>query len=312
MSPSCSADDMETIMPDPHSDPPDLRRMLAAVGIERFFADYWQRRTLALALEAEDFARILDEVGPLDIARFAGTAREGAQAWVANDYIAHSVIPVDAPNAEKLFSIGATLYFINVPLERLTHGLADFLGAPRQKVIASLFLTPATGGASPHFDKNENFTIQLTGAKRWIVGDTPMIAAPPDGTMLGQAIPPSLKNLLGEMKEPPNQTVDMRPGSLIYVPRGTVHRTEAGEVSWSLNLSYSPSMWLDLVRVGLQQRLVESARWRGTVTGVGDACDPAVRAANIIPELAAELRGILADPDELNSLCRAFLDHPDG
>ncbi|HWX90407.1 MAG TPA: cupin domain-containing protein [Rhizomicrobium sp.] len=299
-------------MPDPRPDPPDLRRMLAAVGVERFFADYWQRRTLALALEVENFARILDEVGPLDIARFTGLAREGAQAWVANDYIAHSVIPVDAPNAEKLFGIGATLYFINVPIDRLTHSLADFLGAPRQKVIASLFLTPSTGGASAHFDKNENFTIQLTGAKRWIVGEFPTVASPPDGYMLGQTIPPSLKNLLGEAAEQPNQTVDMRPGTLLYVPRGTVHRTEAGEVSWSLNLSYSPSMWLDLVKVGLQRQLAASARWRGTVTGVGKACDPAAREANRLPELIAELRETLADPDELDKLCRAFLDYPDG
>jgi ribosomal protein L16 Arg81 hydroxylase len=299
-------------MLDPRPDPPDLRRMLAAVGVEQFFADYWQRRTLALALKAEDFARILDEVGPLDIVRFAGQAREGTQAWVANDYVAHSVIPVDAPDAEMLFGIGATLYFINIPINRLTHSLADFLGAPRQKVIASLFLTPATGGASPHFDKNENFTIQLTGAKRWIVAQAPTVTAPPDGYMLGQTIPPSLGNLLGEAKEQLNQTVDMRPGTLLYVPRGTIHRTEAGEESWSLNLSYSPSMWLDLVRVGLQRYLAASARWRGTVTGVGETCDPAAREANRLPELIAELRETLADPDELNRLCRAFLDYPDG
>ena len=299
-------------MPDPRPEPPDLRQMLAGLGIERFFADYWQRRTLALALNPDDFARIVEEIGPLDIARFAGQAREGAQAWIANEYVAHSVIPVDAADAEKFFSIGATLYFINVPIERLTNSLADFLGAPRQKVIASLFLTPATGGASPHFDKNENFTIQLTGAKRWIVAETPAITAPPDGYMLGQTVPPSLKGLLAEAKEPPDQTVDMRPGTLLYVPRGTVHRTEAGDMSWSLNLSYSPSMWLDLVRVALQRRLHASPRWRGTVAGVGSTCAPEARTANILPELAAELRDILADPNQLDQLCRDFFDRPDG
>jgi ribosomal protein L16 Arg81 hydroxylase len=299
-------------MPDHGPDPPDLRRILANIGVERFFTDYWQRRTLALPLDRDDFACILDEIGPLDISRFAGMAREGAQAWVANDYIAHSVIPVDGPNAEKLFSIGATIYFINVPIERLTHRLADFLGAPRQKVIASLFLTPATGGASPHFDKNENFTIQLTGTKRWIVSAAPTVTAPPDGMVLGQAVPPSLTALLGDAKEQPNLTIDMRPGTLLYVPRGAVHRTQAGDVSWSLNLSYSPAMWLDLVRIGLQRHLAESERWRGTVTGLGQACDPAAQAFNGFPQLAAELSAILTDPDELDRLCRIFLDHPDG
>ncbi len=293
-------------------DLPDLRRLLAPLGVERFFAEYWQRRSLALQLEADDFARIAEEIGPLDIARFAGAAREGAQAWLANDYVAHSVIPVDAANAEKFFAIGATLYFLNVPLDRLTDSLADFLGAPRQKVIASLFLTPATGGASPHFDKNENFTIQLTGAKSWIVSDTPMIAAPLDGYMLGQHIPPSLTGLLPAAQDRPEHAVSMRPGSLLYVPRGSVHRTEAGEVSWSLNLSYSPAMWLDLLRVGLRRRLGGSARWRGTVTGVGQSCDPAAKTANILPELAAELRAMLAEPDALDQLGRDFFEQPDG
>ncbi len=32
----------------------------------------------------------------------------------------------------------------------------------------------------------------------------------------------------------------------------------------------------------------------------------------MLPELIAELRAILADPDELDGICRAFLDHPDG
>jgi hypothetical protein len=71
-------------------------------------------------------------------------------------------------------------------------------------------------------------------------------------------------------------------------------------------------MWLDLVRIGLQRRLAASARWRGTVTGVGKASDPEARTANILPELVAELRAILADPEQLDQFCRDFLDHPDG
>jgi ribosomal protein L16 Arg81 hydroxylase len=214
-------------------------------------------------------------------------------------------------NAARFHDIGATLYFVNVPLPALTDSLADFLGAPRQKVIASLFFTPTGGGAVPHFDKNENFTIQLTGAKRWQIGETPMVAGAPDGYTLGSsAITPALAPLLADVQRPPEEPVDLRPGTLLYVPRGTVHHTVAGEASWSLNLSYSPSMWLDLLRVGLQERLATSPRWRGTVTGAGG--DPAARDANCLPELLAELRALLDDPEEAEALSRAFLDRPNG
>ncbi len=178
-------------------------------------------------------------------------------------------------------------------------------------MIASLFLTPASGGASPHFDKNENFTIQLTGGKRWVVGETPMVSAPPDGYILGQHVPSSLAALLKDAREPPAITVDLIPGSLLYVPRGTVHRTGSGILSWSLNLSYSPAMWSDLIRVGLKRRLAGSQHWREIVTGVGGASDESARKVSLLPALAAELRGMLDDPAELDRIAREFLDHPD-
>lgn len=69
----------------------------------------------------------------------------------------------------------------------------------------------------PHFDKNENFTIQLTGAKCWQVGETPMVAAAPDSYTLGSAtITPALAPLLAEAPRPPERAVDLEPGTLLY------------------------------------------------------------------------------------------------
>ena len=289
----------------------DMRRLLSPIGVERFFAEHWQARMALLPLAAEDLAFIRETVGPLDPARLAGAAREGAQAWLANEFVAHSVFLINPSNAVKFQDIGATLYFVNVPLPALTDSLADFLGAPRRKVLASLFFTPAGGGAVPHFDKNENFTIQLTGAKRWQIGEIPMVAYAPDSYTLGSTtITPALAPLLAEARRPPERTVDVAPGTLLYVPRGTVHHTGAGEPSWSLNLSYSPATWLDLLQVGLRQRLAASPRWRGIVTGV--AGDAAARDANRLPELLAELRALLDDPREAEALARSYLDRPNG
>ena len=290
--------------------PLDLRQVLAPVGVERFFAEYWQRRMLALELDGASFSRIKNEIGPLDIARLAGLAKGGTQAWIASEHVAHSMVPVDAGNAARFFALGATLYFLNVPLERLTAGVAAFLGAPRARLLASIFLTPPSGGASVHFDMHENFTVQLTGAKRWHIGAAPSVAAPTEGYILGQQLPLSMAGAGAVEEETPN-TVDLRPGSLLYVPRGTQHRTEAGEESWSLNLSYYRTMWLDVLQEELKRRLAGSAKWRGTVTGLGGPCDPAAQAQNILPGLVAELREMLADPREVERLCRDFLDRPD-
>jgi ribosomal protein L16 Arg81 hydroxylase len=294
----------------------DMRRLLAPIGAQRFFAEHWQSRMALLPLAMDELAFIRRTIGSLEPARLAGMARDGAQAWLANEFVAHSVFPLDPANAMAFQEAGATLYFINVPLPALTEGLADFLGAPRRQVIASLFFTPAGGGAAPHFDKNENFTIQLTGSKRWQVGETPMVPVTPDSYTLDTGvITPALAPLLATAQRPPERMVDLKPGTLFYVPRGTVHHTGAGEPSWSLNLSYSPTMWLDVLRVGLQERLAASPRWRGIVTGAGrDGAggDPAAQNANILPELLAELRAMLDDPKEAQALARAFFNRLDG
>jgi len=290
----------------PMTDRLDMRRLLSPIGVERFFAEHWQARMVLLPLAADDLAFIRETIGPLDPARLASVARDGAQAWLANEFVAHSVFPVNPTNAAQFRDAGATLYFVNVPLPVLTETLADFLGAPRRNVIASLFFTPADGGAVPHFDKNENFTIQLSGAKRWQVGETPMVPATPDSYTLGSLVTPALAPLLAEASRPPERPVDLTPGSLLYVPRGTVHHTRAGEPSWSLNLSYCPATWLDLLRVGLQEQLAASPRWRGSVVGAGG--DPCAQGANRLPVLLAELRALLDDPGQAEALTRAFLD----
>ena len=294
----------------------DMRHLLAPIGVERFFAEHWQTRMALVPLAEEDLAFVRQTIGPLDPARLAGLSREEAQAWLANDFVAHSVFPVDAANAMKFHAAGATLYFINVPLPALTDAVADFLGAPRRQVIASLFYTPAGGGAVPHFDKNENFTIQLTGAKRWQVGQAPMVPFAPDSYTLGSpAITAALAPLLAQAQRPREETAELTPGTFFYIPRGTVHHTSAGEPSWSLNLSYTPTMWLDLLRVGLQERLAASPRWRAIVTGagkVGAGGDPAAQHANYLPELLAELRTMLDDPAEAEALTRAFFQRVEG
>jgi 50S ribosomal protein L16 3-hydroxylase len=288
----------------------DMRHLLGPLGAERFFADYWRKHAVAFQLEPDFFARLRQEIGPLNIERLAAAARGGTQAWVANEHIAHSVVPVDGANAKTFFEAGASLYFINVPLEAVTKPLAAFLGAPSTRMLASFFLTPGGGGASPHFDAHENFTIQLTGTKRWTVGTAPLVAAPPEGHVLGSRITVSLAGMLDGRDPAPGRAVELTPGALLYIPRGTLHNTEAGEMSWSLNLSYACTMWLDLICTGLRRRLAKSERWRGSVTGLGNA-DPATGTANALPQLVAELRGMLADTEELNLLCREFFDSHD-
>lgn len=295
-------DVLQNGQPTPHA-PLNFDDLFTAIGAERFFAEIWEKQPAILKLRKDNFARICDLTGPLEIGRLAGLARDGAQAWLSNDYVEHSVFPVDPATASQYFDIGATLYFLNIPIPALTDAMADALGAPRDRLIASLFLTPASGGAAPHFDKNENFTIQLTGRKSWTVADEPTISNPHKGYFFDQAIPPALK-LLGMDKagRPPGRSYTLTPGTMLYVPRGTAHSTQAEEQSWSLNISYTGLMWADVLIDALYQHLLTRPVWRRSAIGLTASSNPAARNQNIAPALIADLSQALATGDLLEIL----------
>lgn len=288
-------DSVETDRPVP---PLDFSKVFATIGAEHFFSEIWEKHPALLELQGEDFARICGIVGPLEIERLANLASEGTQAWLSNAYIEHSVLPVDAATARQYFEIGATLYFLNVPMPALTDTIADTIGAPRDRMIASLFLTSAQGGAAPHFDKNENFTIQLTGQKSWNVANEPTIPNPPKGYFFGRAIPPALKRLgMHSQQPPPGRRYTLTPGTMLYVPRGTAHSTRAEEQSWSLNISYTGLMWADLITGALYEHLLAKPDWRRSVAGLGAQSGQAASGQNIVSALLADLRQALAAED---------------
>ena len=81
-------------------------------------------------------------------------------------------------------------------------------------VGANVYLTPpGTQGFAPHWDDVDVFMMQLEGKKHWRLYE-------PD-----QKLPRySSKNLNQEDLKEPILEVDMEPGDLIYMPRGTIHQ----------------------------------------------------------------------------------------
>jgi ribosomal protein L16 Arg81 hydroxylase len=280
---------------------------LGAIGTEQFFSDIWGKRPAIFTLEPNEQSYINGTVGPLEIERLASLASEGSQAWLATEYIGHSVIPVDSTTARQYFDVGATLYFLNIPLPALTDRIADVLGAPRRRVIASVFLTPPKSGAVPHFDKNENFTIQLTGRKSWRVSTSPIVSNPHKSHVFGETAHADLVRLGADLDQiVPEKEYALTPGTILYVPRGVTHSTYAEDASWSLNISYTGLVWADLAHC-LYDHLLANPEWRRSVVGLGDQSSIAAKKQNVAPELLVELGKLLADQNLVRALCDDLL-----
>lgn len=96
-------------------------------------------------------------------------------------------------------------------------------------VDASLFWSVDRAKAKIHYDDNDIIVVQLAGTKRWFVSTDP----------------PGLHNVwkdaaAGPTVMPNHRTVDLSPGDLTYVPRGTPHSVESSGTCLHITFTFTP------------------------------------------------------------------------
>lgn len=232
-----------------------------------FLSSMWGRRHHLEAPNPKLVDCFVQRLGPLDFRAIAARSTR-VQGWFTSD-LGFSAIALDVEAVQGAYATGATLHFNDIDLADCVGSCARFLGAQPSKVIANLFATPAGGRVARHFDANENFTIQLAGKKRWYVAPCRDFIEPPVNHVEGTAVSEQLEfarrpSLDGEGIE---ACVDLVPGSLLYVPRGFWHATEAMEDSLSVNLCYGKAMWVDVLCEALYAHLLKQPAWRATALG---------------------------------------------
>jgi mannose-6-phosphate isomerase-like protein (cupin superfamily) len=105
-----------------------------------------------------------------------------------------------------------------------------------QPVGTSLFWSRAGAKAAVHYDKRDNIIVQLEGRKRWLISSDP----------------PGLQNNWQQVGEPlphlqRHRIVDVEPGDLIYIPRGTPHTVESTTESLHVAILFVPLTLRDLI-----------------------------------------------------------------
>lgn len=132
-----------------------------------------------------------------------------------------------------------------------------------------------------HYDFQENFTIQLSGIKRWTIqqgtisdpirGCTPHYAAP-------EAVESQLKAahlfdrkfqfghpVTGITATGKEVSIDVKPGDVFYFPAGMWHKVETIEPGVSINVSLMANNYAQLVGQAIQHYLFQFPEWRQSV-----------------------------------------------
>jgi 50S ribosomal protein L16 3-hydroxylase len=191
-----------------------------------------------------------------------------------------SSIDTTSKDALKLFQNGMGLLFnhaetISPVLTRWLQELRLDLGLSALTIARCLmYATPTNGGTAPHFDQNINFVLQMSGTKNWWIAPNLEVSNPMTRHTIGLSIDPELESY-AEEPMPDERPVDatlfeLKAGSLLFVPRGSWHWTEATSDALSLNFTFTAPTWIDLFTAALRGRLAQSSEWRETADGVSD------------------------------------------
>jgi hypothetical protein len=120
------------------------------------------------------------------------------------------------------------------PMRKLVRRLEQQLG---HNVVCGAIATLREGGAfQPHFDFQDLLLLQIAGSKHWqILGERALV--PTDERSKGTS--------------PPSEVVmefTMRPGDLLYLPRGWWHKAESDEDSLHVGLHLATPQGIDFAR----------------------------------------------------------------
>jgi len=245
--------------------------LIAPITPEQFFSDYYGKKPLHVAATAETRRSLLDWPGLnalLSVSSAWTEARlklfiEGRQ--IAPEHYCDRIQTIDGeqsrvnPRKVQVFlSMGASL--VANLVETLTPELRAMARMLERELVG---LTAANiycsfGGRrafNSHYDSHEVFAIHTEGEKVWNLyegcADNPIVA-PADH--------PDLQRSLDQQKGRLLQSVIMRPGDLLYIPRGQFHDALASsDASLHVTFSVEPRNGRVLLRLLEQECLNDSA-----------------------------------------------------
>jgi ribosomal protein L16 Arg81 hydroxylase len=233
----------------------DPAALIAPLGFDDFFREHWERKPLHLPRADPHYYDPILTNADLDGIISAADLRYPAIQLARNgSYLAPEAFTKNIKHGSEFFNgvpdlqqiqseyrSGATvvlpaLQWTWKPLRNLCAALEDKISHP---VHANAYLTPGDSpGFTPHYDTHEVLVLQIAGTKRWRVfqPSRPLPHRSQPFSPIGYALPPPLLEL------------ELKPGDLLYLPRGYVHaaHTSRGH-SAHITVGITVYTWVELI-----------------------------------------------------------------
>lgn len=289
-----------------HLSEPLLPQFFPTQPQKEFVRDYFQKNVVVS--KGFDLSEVSNTLYDLDVKKMlAETASDQIHVWLKttkplqsgseeNMQVLDSITVDDHEQAYKLYQAGHSLYcrasaeFESMVVLKLAnelqYGVRNIFHNDRfRRGEVEMFFSRANHFTDFHSDFQENFTLQLSGSKRWIFQESkathPLRGCTPHFNLsgantdvaeqqvkvlrLGNPTFSTVDYRAGADGNGPHRSVVLHPGDIMYHPAGVWHRVECIEDSISINISLTSVSYADIFCSSLQQMLLENPRWRSAV-----------------------------------------------
>lgn len=297
-----------------------LQELLNDFPKERFLAEHWRANKAFVThapLERLQAPDVLSELLELDT--FA-SQYHGRVSMIHPDGRAIDVYA--GSEALPYLKQGFTVYFRHIEkyfpkLNAVLDRLVEDTGMPRNEFTAEIFTSEGLSGVPMHCDYDYNLSLLLAGEKTWTFAENTGIRNQTSIFMPAnreQIEPGQLEYITDEpqLSEMPSTAVSetLRPGSLIFMPRGWWHSTHSVGRCLCVNLVMKGPHWARLVSQGLEKELLHNASWRAYPYDVartdGTENAPVTQLAELIGKLKRDWSG-QSDTEIARSLIKNYL-----
>jgi hypothetical protein len=219
----------------------------------------------------------------------------------------HLQFTIENAPAQHLRRIGVTVFFGD-DVSAYVAGAPEFLrsletalGAPLGIGAIRTFASAPGGGLESHYDHGETFIVQLEGTKELRLARNP--SYPLLQFIAGK---PPVDEHYAEYTDgfptraPPDEVVvTLEPGSVLFIPRGMWHRTEASDSgpSYSASICIDTPAPAELLLSALRLYLRQSPDWRRPAYGAwgSQRAPEAERLRELLRELSERLPSLSAE-----------------
>lgn len=263
--------------------PPLFDTLFSSLPAPNFLQAYWPDRACWSDGSPERLPEPLRH--PLLRSIDALTAGYRGRVSFGNARTGSRTVAVEHINPGMLLKMGLSLYLPEI--ERLIPGLTALLreaeaavGAPPGCARIGAFIAPQENGVTCHMDAEEVISVQLIGEKRFYLSRTTGLEQPfgmqfNPGDLTYDDMYPQATDGFPDPEAAEFECVTMQPGTALFMPRGTWHRTETRDLSLSVSIILRPPAAVESVLDALRARLLQDPAWRQPLHGAwGEGAGP--------------------------------------